>query len=110
MSHTTHKVVVTNMSALKAKYDAAGTKKIESAVKKLIAADKRRGLTTVIVALDDAATMKNLKAPRVTATTPDPQTRSTPSSTSGRLTASIRLTRPTTSCCSARLMSSRTRI
>ena len=72
MSHTTHKVVVTNMSALKAKYDAAGTKKIESAVKKLIAADKRRGLTTVIVALDDAATMKNLKAPRVTVTTPDP--------------------------------------
>ncbi len=73
MSNITNKVIVTNMSALKAKYDTAGTKKIESAVKKLVLADKRRGLTTIFIGLDDAATMKKLKAPRVTVTTPDLQ-------------------------------------
>lgn len=60
------KVIVTNLSALKSKYDAAGVNKITAAVNKLIAADKRRGITTRLVALDDAATMKRINAPKVT--------------------------------------------
>lgn len=56
------KVIVTNMAALKKKYGAAGVKSIQSAVRDLIAADKRRGLTTTLVAIDDAAAMRKLKA------------------------------------------------
>lgn len=59
------KVIVTNLSALKEKYGAAGLKKIQSAVKDLIAADKKRGITTSLVGLDDDAAMKQLKATRV---------------------------------------------
>lgn len=59
------KVIVTNLSALKSKY-SAGLSKIEAAIKKLIAADKKRGITTRLVALDDTAGMKKLKAPPVT--------------------------------------------
>lgn len=59
------KVIVTNLLALKSKY-GAGLSKIEAAIKKLIAADKKRGITTRLVALDDATEMKKLKAPPVT--------------------------------------------
>lgn len=59
------KVIVTNLSALKSKY-GKGTAKIEAAVKRLIASDKKRGITTRFIALDDAAAMKKLKAPLVT--------------------------------------------
>jgi hypothetical protein len=56
------KVIVTNLTALKQKYGAAGLKTIQSAVRDLIAADKKRGLSTSLIALDDAAAMKKLKA------------------------------------------------
>jgi hypothetical protein len=58
------KVIVTNLAALKSKY-GAGLAKIEAAVKRLIAADKKRGITTRFVALDNVAEMKKLKAPPV---------------------------------------------
>jgi hypothetical protein len=56
------KVIVTNLTALKQKYGAAGVKSIQGAVKDLIKADKGRGLATTLVALDDATAMKKLKA------------------------------------------------
>lgn len=59
------KVIVTNLSALRSKY-GKGLPKIEAAVNRLIAADKKRGIVTRLVALDDAATMKKLNAPTVT--------------------------------------------
>ena len=59
------KVIVTNLTALKQKYQAAGVQAIQTAVQTLIAADKARGLTTTLVALDDKAGMKKLKAPPV---------------------------------------------
>lgn len=62
----TDKVIVTNLTALKAKYGAAGLASIKSAVNDLIAADKGRGLMTSLVALDDAAAMKKLEATAVT--------------------------------------------
>jgi hypothetical protein len=62
----TDKVILTNLEALKAKYGSDGVTKIRSAVDALIAADKRRGLVSVLVALDDSATMKKLASRRVT--------------------------------------------
>ncbi|HEY0321966.1 MAG TPA: hypothetical protein VGC66_13490 [Pyrinomonadaceae bacterium] len=59
------KVIVTNLSALRSKY-GKGLPKIEAAIKRLVAADKKRGIATRFVALDDAATMKKLNAPPVT--------------------------------------------
>lgn len=59
------KVIVTNLSALKSKYGAGGVTKISAAINKLIAADKKRGIITRLVPLDDAATMKQLGAPKV---------------------------------------------
>lgn len=59
------KVIVTNMKALKQKYGPEGLKAIQSALKDLIAEDKKRGLTTSLVALDDATAMKKLKATAV---------------------------------------------
>src|SRR5688572_27337833 len=66
------KIIVTNLAALKEKYGAAGVKKIKTAVNKLIAADKTRGLKTKLIALDDATGMKKLNAPRVSKAT-DPK-------------------------------------
>ena len=54
------KVIVTNEGALRQKYGAAGWRAIAKAIKALIAADKKRGLNTRLVALDRAATMKRL--------------------------------------------------
>jgi len=51
------KIIVTNLSALKAKYKSAGTTKIKTAVTSLIAADKKRGLTTRLINIDDAQAM-----------------------------------------------------
>jgi len=66
------KVIATNLSAMQAKYGAAGVKKIQAALKSLIAADKKRGLTTAVFALDRAADMKKAKASAVSAAT-DPK-------------------------------------
>jgi len=63
------KVVVTNVAALKEKYGAAGYLVIEKRIEALIAADKRRGLLTRLVPLDDKATMRALSAPPVTRAT-----------------------------------------
>ena len=59
------KIIITNVSVLKKKY-GSGFKKIESTIKKLITADKKRGLQTRLIAIDDAATMKPFKASPVT--------------------------------------------
>ncbi|HEV8428232.1 MAG TPA: hypothetical protein VGQ41_10065 [Pyrinomonadaceae bacterium] len=59
------KVIVTNVTVLKEKYGAAGMKKIDGALKDLIAADKKRGLATSVVAIDNATAMQKLKAKAV---------------------------------------------
>ena len=65
MPAKTDKVILTNLGALKAKYGSAGLKSIRSAVDDLIAADKQRGLETVVIALDDPATMKKFGSTHV---------------------------------------------
>lgn len=59
------KIVVTNVSALQAKYKAAGVAEIRAAINKMVAADKKRGLTTRLIAVDDAAAMKRVKGAAV---------------------------------------------
>lgn len=54
------KVIVTNSSALSAKYDPSGVKAIVTAVEALIAADKARGLTTKLIRLDNTNDMKRI--------------------------------------------------
>lgn len=54
------KVIVSNNSALTAKYGAAGLVAINSAIQGMIAADAANGITTQYVALDDAAMMSAL--------------------------------------------------
>lgn len=66
MAAKVDKVLVTNITALKMKYGAAGVTQIKKGVSQLVAADKKRGLTTKLVALDDAKAMKTLKAKVVT--------------------------------------------
>lgn len=61
------KVIITNLSALKEKYRASGVMAIKKAIRSLIAADKKRGLNTTLVALDDAKQMEKLNAPAVKA-------------------------------------------
>jgi len=59
------KVIVTNVSQLRAKYGAK-FRTVAAAAKHLMAADAKRGLTTRWVALDSTATMKRLKGHAVT--------------------------------------------
>ena len=59
------KIIVTNRGALKAKYKNAGFAKVQKAIKSLIASDKKRGLKTSVVYLDDTTAMKKLKAKAV---------------------------------------------
>jgi len=60
------KIIVTNLGALKEKYGAKGLSKIRAAIKGLIAADKARGLSTRLLALDSASEMKKVKGSAVT--------------------------------------------
>lgn len=59
------KAVTTNTSAISGKYGAPGATKIDKALKRLVAADKRRGLTTLIFDLSDPASMAVIGAAAV---------------------------------------------
>src|SRR5258708_17471290 len=60
-----NKVIVTNLSALQLKY-SSGLQRIREAIKRLIAADKKRGLTTLLVAIDSAQDMRSVNGAPVT--------------------------------------------
>jgi len=66
------KIIVTNRSALQNKYGSAGLKKIRSAVRQLIAADKKRHLTSVLIFADVTSEMKKAKGKAVMDST-DPE-------------------------------------
>jgi hypothetical protein len=59
------KIIVTNQSALRAKYAGAGRKRLTAAIEALIAADAGRGLETEVVFLDVEAAMKRFDAAAV---------------------------------------------
>jgi hypothetical protein len=60
------KIIVTNLGALKKKYGRKGVSKIRAAIRRMIAADKARGLQTRLLALDRASDMKKVKGSAVT--------------------------------------------
>jgi len=60
------KLLITNNSALSAKYGAGGLQSIQTAIAKLIASDQGRGLQTVYLAVDDAPTMQGANGTPVT--------------------------------------------
>ncbi len=66
------KVIVTNVKALRAKYGAGGVATIRQAVRRLIAADKGRGLSAALVDLSSAAAMARSGGKAVTVPT-DPR-------------------------------------
>ncbi len=56
----TDKIIIANRKALEDKYKASGVDEIQKALKKLIDADKVRGLQTKIIFVDDGAAMKTV--------------------------------------------------
>ncbi len=60
------KVIVSNRSVLVAKYGSKGLLKINKALDKLKAADKKRGLNTQVIFLDDKVALKKMKGVAVT--------------------------------------------
>jgi hypothetical protein len=63
------KVLVTHRAAARTKYGSAGWTKIRHAITQLIKADKARGITTRLVALDSSADAKKVHAQPVNAAT-----------------------------------------
>ena len=63
------KVLVTHRGAVRAKFGRAGWRKIRHAVTNLVKADKARGITTRLVALDSAADATRVHAQPVAAPT-----------------------------------------
>ena len=61
---SSNKIIVSNFGQLSKKY-GGGLAAIRKAVQSLVKADKARGIVTKVIALDDAAQMKKLKAPVV---------------------------------------------
>src|SRR4051812_44822461 len=55
MAHNTDKIIVSNRSVLLKKYQKAGLEQIEAGVRKLIAADARRGIESKLIYLDDVS-------------------------------------------------------
>ena len=69
---TIDKVIISNRAALQNKYGKPGFQKIHAAVKKLIAADKKRNLNSALVFVDDVPAMKKMKSKAVKDST-DPE-------------------------------------
>ena len=60
------KIIVSNRSALVAKYGTAGVAKIKASVAALVAADAKRGIKSRLLFVDDAAAMKRMRGRAVT--------------------------------------------
>jgi len=66
------KIIVTNRSALVLKYGSKGLAAIRKALTALAAADKKRGIKSRVLYLDDQASMKKLKGAAVMNAGPNP--------------------------------------
>ena len=58
------KILLTHNGGLRAKYGAAGVRRLKDAVRRLAAADKARGMQTRLVAIDDGRSAKAVGAER----------------------------------------------
>lgn len=70
------KVIVTHRAALKAKYGSAGLAKIRTALRRLMASDKQRGIRSRLVFIDDAALLKKMGGSPATLATSAAQAKS----------------------------------
>lgn len=61
----TTKLIVTNRKSLRAKYKTPGVNKIEARIRKLTAADRKRGVTTLYVAMDIQSDVSPHGAPKI---------------------------------------------
>lgn len=68
-----NKVILTNKTALTAKYGASGLQAIQAALTTMIAADRGRNVITTVVYMDDVVQMAKLNAKVVTDAASDPQ-------------------------------------
>jgi hypothetical protein len=59
------KIIVSNRTALLAKYKVADVRKVEKAVRRLIAADAKRGFKSRLVYLDDTRAMRTFRGKAV---------------------------------------------
>jgi hypothetical protein len=66
------KVILTNLGVLRSKYGPSGVRAIRAGISRLIAADRARRLTTKLISIDDARTMRNFSGREVTKVA-DPQ-------------------------------------
>lgn len=57
MTHAVDKVIIANTAGMNAKYGAAGLKLVDAALRRLVRADRARGLNTEIIRIDDSAQM-----------------------------------------------------
>src|SRR5262245_49212420 len=62
----TDKILVTNRTAMTEKYGEKGLRKVAAAARALIAADRRRGVATALIFLDDRAALRKLGGRAVT--------------------------------------------
>ena len=60
------KIIITNESALKAKYQGTGLSAIKTAVQALITADQQRGVKTQYIAIDSVSAMAKVNGKPVT--------------------------------------------
>jgi hypothetical protein len=65
MARHADKAIIVNLSALRAKYGAAGLASIRAALARMADADRARGLSTRLVAVDRAVTMDSVHGPTV---------------------------------------------
>lgn len=61
-----NKLIITNRTALTAKYTASGLAQVEASLTTMIASDRTRNVITTLVYLDDVVQMARFKAPPVT--------------------------------------------
>ena len=87
MAKHADKAVVLNLSALRAKYGPAGVATIRAALKRMVAADRARQISTRLVALDRASTMKGFHGPAVADPTDAPAVKAAVDAVAAGLTA-----------------------
>ena len=65
MARHADKAIIVNLSALRAKYGAVGLASIRAALARMTDADRARGLSTRLVAVDRTVTMDSVHGPTV---------------------------------------------
>ena len=87
MARHADKAIILNLSALRAKYGAAGLASIRAALARLADADRSRGLSTRVVAIDRTVTMDSVRGPTVRDPSDAPTVKAAVDAAAGAVTA-----------------------